>query len=58
MKKKAAALKNDQVATGGGPQVEDQLTNYEGRALAILGKSFYLGVGKPESGVSSYLDLY
>lgn len=51
LKKKAAQLKLDQVATGGGPPCNTTLNPIEERILAIIGKSFYEGIGKPEIGI-------
>ncbi|CAH1106736.1 unnamed protein product [Psylliodes chrysocephalus] len=48
LKKKAAAINKDQMATGGGPSNTVPLNDLELRIISLLGPSFYKGVGSEE----------
>lgn len=52
LKKKAAEIKRSQEATGGGPQLQKNLSDIETRVLSLLGNTFYAGCGVEEQGVS------
>lgn len=55
IKKKASTNKSNLFKTGGGPCTAKKLTEYEERILALLGKSFFEGVGVPECGVKQVI---
>lgn len=56
-KKKASEIRRAQQGTGGGPELEKILTDLELKILAILGTTFYEGVGVTEHGAVS-LSMY
>lgn len=51
IKKKATLQRQELQATGGGKPANISLTQYEERVLAVLGQSFFEGVGSEECGV-------
>ncbi|CAG9814236.1 unnamed protein product [Phaedon cochleariae] len=53
LKKKAGTIQVDIFKTGGGPSDTSPLSNFEQRALKILGESFYKGTGCSEVAVSN-----
>lgn len=57
LKKKAAEIERQRKITGGGPGLEKTLTDFELKILAILGDSFYKGVGIEEVGVSIFFSI-
>lgn len=54
LKKRAAEIKRNQQATGGGPPIKE-LTELEKKILDILGQTFFMGVGVEERGVRTYI---
>nr|CAI5869231.1 unnamed protein product [Callosobruchus analis] len=49
IKKKGASSNRDHLSTGGGPATTDPFNKFELRALKLLGKAFYDGLGVAEN---------